>query len=565
MAKRNAGNGFGGVLMAEWFEGFDGQVVLEDDYVWIVREGIPRELVPPELSHPRRAARSAVLSVEFHPATEDSMGSIGFRLDGVDFASPVATVRFSPPSSDRFAELNRIFVVEDDEESQIPVGPHPHDRIRKVLADLGEIAERSEVANEIGWVPDIFEHIDDLRWIAVGPTWVAVGGSDAATTGIEKVRVLEQLIGKLPSDTGIKALTNAVTGTALEYVGPQRLGALWESVVAATGQFRGASVSNSDITPQIQEAPVVDVMESVEAAPISVVPDGSESATTGPDSPEPAVAGSTDVDPVSVEPAKQLKTKVGAARGAKTLSKLIEQVRSVVDERGGMATHGEITRALGVEVPTRGPHRGVVWGQVGGVRVAVGGSRPAPIADRVEQIRTFDRLIKNGDVNSHGFEPSRNSDSAALNCLSDERFAELCRAITSHSGTGRDMPALTQVNSARDVNKAPGTSNRIPTPREVAQRSITPFSGHRTRVYLDCDGHRIKALYDPENAHMEVTVAPVHSLKGATFAHPHEAASAVIAACRPGDDDTYDGWSVWRIDDRTERPLGEVRDLRRSS
>ncbi|WP_407108072.1 hypothetical protein [Rhodococcus aetherivorans] len=60
--------------MAQWFEGFDGQVVLEDDYVWIMREGIPGALLEEAPAQPLRAMRTAVTGTEFRSATDSSCG-----------------------------------------------------------------------------------------------------------------------------------------------------------------------------------------------------------------------------------------------------------------------------------------------------------------------------------------------------------------------------------------------------------------------------------------------------------------------------------------------------------
>lgn len=64
--------------VAEWFEGFDGQVLLEDDHLWIVREGLT-DKVGFEFA---TAPRAAVAGTVFHPATDSTLGALAVRIAG---------------------------------------------------------------------------------------------------------------------------------------------------------------------------------------------------------------------------------------------------------------------------------------------------------------------------------------------------------------------------------------------------------------------------------------------------------------------------------------------------
>lgn len=569
--------------IAEWFEGFDGQVVLEDEYVWIVRDGVPATLVPGSSRAPRRAPRRSVIGTDFSPASDGSFGYITIRVKGTEVASGSDVVRFSEANNQRFALLDRTLAPRAEIDEQHTVEPPSIvDRLRVALDDLGGIATQSELAEIFGDSPDVTDEEHGVTWGRVGSTWVATGGSDntAAAIGSERLRTLDSLIRRLPTDTGIKALRNAVAESPLHHLDPQRLGALWEAVIS---EFHTESAISEDLDKS-RTAPV-DLPASSTASP-----EPQRNELPSPPKSTVSARGATTRSP----------SKSNQVSGPKALAKLNEVLRTALDAREGLATHAELTRALGVEVPTRGSHKGVIWGQVGGVRVAAGGTNPLPIRCRIAQIRELNRFVKHSlaDTEQQELIPAPGGEPAQI---SASRFSELFRAIESHfsgraalsierldfdrsdspgvpgevsrssSGVAPSIPPKLRDEAATERNDE---SHRVVVPSEGLQEdarsarpirpSVSAFSGQRMRVYLDCDGHRIKALYDPDGRSVEVTVVPIRALQGARFDDPHTAAAVVISACRPGDAETHDGWSLWHIDDRTGRALGEVRDLRRT-
>ncbi|MGC5163013.1 hypothetical protein ACLQ3J_09850 [Rhodococcus sp. DT1] len=402
--------------MAQWFEGFDGQVVLEDDYVWIMREGIPGALLEGASAQPLRAMRTAVTGTEFRSATDSNFGSLKICVSTTTAGTTAVrhdVVRFSVGSNDRFSTLNLLLGGNPDVVTEpLSIG----DQLRAALDGFDGIASQAELTEALGEAPDVLQVHKGVIWNSVGSLWVAAGGAGGVHPDerLEQIRALHELTRRLPANSGIKALQNAVKGTPLQHLGAQRLGILWEAVMseALPDPIPGVESSRAQSTPK-------------PAAPVS-----------------PRVAS---------ELASRPRTRVWNKWSS--------------TEESNHASQQSGPRSSSPVVPADAP------------------------------------------VN---------------------------------------LPGIGEAESV-DVRPA---------------RRITAFSGKRIRVYLDCDGHRVKALFDPETEKMDVTVAPVRALLGATYPGPDAAASAVVKAFRIGDEGPFDGWELWKADDMSARSLKTMRDSR---
>lgn len=565
-------------MTAQWFEGFDGQVLLDDDYVWIVREGVP----PTVLSGGSalcRVRRSAIRGARYRPATAASFGYIDIRPDyasGRGSHVDLGVVRFSECSNQRFAALGRFLGAEPDiYEAHEEIVVAIDELVRNVLDDLGGIATRNEIVGVVGEDSDVTVVDEGVIWVSLGSLCIAAGGSDrdAYQAAPTRIQALIALVGSQPANTGIKALKDSVSTTALDYLGSERLGTLWEAVASeAQESVRAGAVPPKD----------ADVVED------SISGDSSEAVTP------PSLGIRRSVE-ASATPNPERKR-----RDSRILTKVNERLREELDAREGIATHGELTNAVQGDLQTRGSHKSVIWGQAGGVRVALGGTERIPIQTRIDRIRLLDQVVRTHRAEHDVGDRCSCWDYAELLGVSEVRIAELWRSIGMGPTIGavrtgsvnssnsrcdespdvgpREAPELIGSDSMAslagdevggvEVQPLAGKSAAPPdarlSSRINSEKQIGAFSGNRTRVYLDCDGHRIKALYSPDDWTVEVTVAPILALRGARFDHPDDAASAVIAACRPGEGGVQDGWASWRIDDRSERSLGEVRQLRRA-
>ncbi|MFI6400511.1 hypothetical protein ACIBED_20615 [Rhodococcus coprophilus] len=390
--------------MAQWFEGFDGQVVLDDDYVWILREGIPANLIVGVDSAPRRAHRGAVTGTDFRPATATDLGTLRVCVRGVNSASQVDfsdPVRFSLISNDRFSTLALLLGINKEEVIE-PVTEA--DQLRAALAGYDGIATHAELAAVLGGEPDVMKSVDGVTWNSVGSLWVAAGGAfdTPADIRLQRIRALQDLARHLPADAGTKTLQSAVAKTPLQYLGMLRLGRLWEA----------------------------EASEALPARPVV----------------EPA--------PPRPNPARSERPRAAAPSSRK------ERPRTRVWTK---------------------------WDDVD----ARGNPRVAP-------------------------EP----------------------------GSPPPPP--------------PAAARPVAVPAGAKKGRVTAFSGRRIRVNLDCDGHRVKALFDLQTRETEITVAPVDALLGSVHPDPDAAAEAVITAFRLGEEGPFDGWSLWKIDDSSGRPLDEV-------
>ncbi|AWG98503.1 hypothetical protein [Rhodococcus ruber] len=397
--------------MAQWFEGFDGQVVLEDDYVWIVREGIYSDLIAEVSAQPLRAMRTDVTGTEFRSATDTNFGSLRICISATtagDSAARHDVVRFSVASNDRFSALNLLLGGNPEVVAEpMSIG----DQLRAALDGFDGIASQAELTEALGVTPDVLQSHEGVIWNSVGSLWVAAGGTDDVHSDVrlEQIRALHDLTRRLPANSGIKALQDAVKGTPLQHLGAQRLGTLWEAVMS-------------------------------EALP----------------------------DPAPV---------------------------------------GESSRARSTPKPA-------------------GAASPRVASERASRPRT---RVWNKWGSTEG----------------PDRASQQSEPPASSPVVSADAPVrMPRIGEAESVKVRPA-------------RRISALSGKRIRVYLDCDGHRVKALFDPDTEKMDVTVAPVRALLGATYPDPNAAAKAVVTAFRLGDEGPFDGWELWKVDDTSMQSLRE--------
>lgn len=385
--------------MAQWFEGLDGQVVLDDDHVWILREGIPEDLTSAGCSVPVRASRGAVIGTDFRPATATEPGMLRVRVRGEESPARVEVsdpVRFSLLSNDRFSTLGLLLGVSSDDAIESVTEA---DQLRAALDGFEGIATQAELTEILGAEPDAMKPADGVTWKSVGSLWVAAGGTvdTPPDSRLQRIRELQDLTRQMSANAGIKTLQSAVAQTSLQALGTQRLGGLWEAVMS-------------------EAAPARTVVASVPPRP---------------------------------RPQRPQRNRTNA-------------------EPAGRQTRPR----------TR------VWTKWDG------GSPAHPDA-----------------------------------------------------ATGMQSPTATRDSEAPDVSRR----DRIAAP-----------SGRRIRIHLDCDGHRVKAVFDLQTRETEITLAQVGALVGSTHPDPTAAAKAVITAFRLGDEGPFDGWSLWKVDDSSGRSLSEV-------
>ncbi|BDB59751.1 hypothetical protein [Rhodococcus sp. RDE2] len=403
--------------MAQWFEGFDGQIVLDDDYVWILREDIPADLTHGTVLPTLRAHRGAVIGTELRPATANGLGTLRIKVSSGRTAprdrhpAGFDTVRFSLTSNDRFSTVHLLLAATAADAMEAVA---PDDQLRAALDELDGIATQAELAGVLGESPDVMQVVDGVTWNSVGKLWVAAGGTSTvpADTRLEWIRALRELTRRVPANAGIKTLQTAVGATALRHLDSQRIGALWESVLPEVLPPR-VETSSKDAGDEVVPGKPVQARRSPTAEP-------------------------------QVRPRTRVWTKWDSA-----------------------TSHDQETRA--------------------------GLARPA--------------------------------------------------------------------NSTDAAAKSPEGSGGTRGDKALRDRK-TAFSGRRIRVHLDCDGHRVKAIFDPETGATEITSAPVRALLGSVHADPDAAAGAVTTTFRLGDEGPFDGWQLWRIDDNSGRPLAEVPEAR---
>lgn len=215
---------------AQWFEGYDGQVLLEGDHVWITREDIDPGTVFGFSTEPRRIARDAVVGAAIEEATESAFGSLSVLVRGgvaIDAAAKHPdVVRFSLGNNSRFKLLHELLSIGERLSADLLT---PSNQLLAALEGFEGVATATELAGVLGAVPiDVGAAVTGL----VAGVVVCVAGSQFAGREPDCMKSLNSLVVALPQSAGTKRLRDAVVDTPLSLLTMPRLGALWESLVA---------------------------------------------------------------------------------------------------------------------------------------------------------------------------------------------------------------------------------------------------------------------------------------------------------------------------------------------
>ena len=252
---------------AQWFEGYDGQVMLEGDHVWITREDVDPGAVFGFSTEPRRIARDSVVGAAIREATESAFGSLSVLVRGgvaIDAAARHPdVVRFSLGNNSRFKLLHELLSVGESASNDLLT---PSTQLVAALETFEGVATATELAGALGAVPiDIGAALTGL----VAGVVVCVAGPQFAGRERDCMKSLSSLVGALPPSAGTKQLREAVADTPLSLLTMPRLGALWESLMAerpvkpvsrapmpAAGS-RAGQMKPPRITPPARAVPVV--------------------------------------------------------------------------------------------------------------------------------------------------------------------------------------------------------------------------------------------------------------------------------------------------------------------
>lgn len=131
--------------------------------------------------------------------------------------------------------------------------------------------------------------------------------------------------------------------------------------------------------------------------------------------------------------------------------------------------------------------------------------------------------------------------------------AEQAAAPTRRSPTEAQPPAHVTTREARRGRPAAPTT---PVPSHAGAGSLptNAIAGDKLRVFLDVEGFRTMALFDPASYGMRITKG---ELRGRTFPNPSAAAAAIIERIAPGTPAPEDAWALWRLHDTSMAPLAD--------
>ncbi len=209
----------------------------------------------------------------------------------------------------------------------------------------------------------------------------------------------------------------------------------------------------------------------------------------------------------------------------------------------------------------------ITWKTVGTTTVAIGGSR-AYKATGHDPLRKLVRRYEKAQK-----DPRRRSTSDAeldvglRKLLTHKRYRRLKDTLKWEPP--REAAAANASKPTRRVAKPtarqlPRSAHASPSPVKARAESSGPTSaqpvgmpasaavGDQLRVFLDHDGFRTIAVFDPATGGVRISKG---ELKGYVFSDPTAAAAAVIERIAPGTPTPGDGWALWRVHDRSMTPL----------
>ena len=302
---------------------------------------------------------------------------------------------------------------------------------------------------------------------------------------------------------------------------------------------------------------------------------------------------------------RRLKTILNRSveHGTANQSTPADELRAALDRLESVATFSELTASLGYPPDAQISVENVTWGWVRNIRVAVGGEKQSSAAMRVARINGVQRLEAKCSRMAGTKALRAATAGSPLGSLSMTRLASLWESLIAElpndhgdaspptgsarpRGGGAIRPAIKRAYSpvvprvpnlhrgAVDGRSHPPASTAKPVPPRPSPAlmpkfgvrppgRVTIWSGSRMRVYLDVDGLQTKALYDPDSGQVEITSAPYRALLNTKHADPHLAVAAVMSVSGTGDEGPFDGWAMWILDDKSNRPLGDARHMRR--
>lgn len=266
---------------ASWFEGVDGQIVVDDNYVWLLRENLPKELAYPFDIRPRRATRSSISRVDLSPADAFGTGLLKIQVEGVesDLADSQRQyvrdgVVFGPAANDEFVRLYALLNPRTERtgqrffpESEPDLGPpesvqeqpevarvnrvsyrksperrRPSSALDSALRSLDGIATKGELEEALGQDIIVTGIGTSARWWNFGDVWVATGGEQPLPKPKweNEMRLLRQLVDRLGVNPTTGDIRFAIRGSSLARFDLQRLAAVWQEVADAVAPNRSS-------------------------------------------------------------------------------------------------------------------------------------------------------------------------------------------------------------------------------------------------------------------------------------------------------------------------------------
>lgn len=237
------------------FEGMNGQIILDDQYLWLTREGVLTPLDARIPRAPRRVLINQVVGSRFNAGELAAAGSIRVLVEGAEEQDQTSSdlhpdvVLFAPESREEFRLLASLLsnsnigsVAESAAEELSALkflsaldslnGLAAAEEIVEAVAGIGDDEEGYDDYNQLADELDILDDDPRVTWAWIGECWFAIGGTAPASEADRK-RILKdfaELVRTMPGDAGTKQLANAVSKTALSRFSTMRLAQLWELV-----------------------------------------------------------------------------------------------------------------------------------------------------------------------------------------------------------------------------------------------------------------------------------------------------------------------------------------------
>lgn len=285
-------------VLSQWFHGSDGDVCLDDEFVWLVRDHYPLSAGSPPIERRPRRARLADLDRVLQRDNGTLGGWLHIGVRGIDpfyrsahgaASSCPDCVKYPQDARSDFAHLyaelaahtnesaegaipsdSAASVDSDDAPQQVELPAEQPDSVLLALDRLGGIATYEEMRRQLGDLARPRSKHYGLVWRRFGDVAVAIGGTGTSSKfrWSREFMELERRVVAVGSNPTVPKIRRAIEGSALKRFEFSRLAAVWEVLaeqIAPTPEAVGSRRTDDASAPAAAKTSAPDLPLFLEA------------------------------------------------------------------------------------------------------------------------------------------------------------------------------------------------------------------------------------------------------------------------------------------------------------